>query len=76
MSAPMTLRQAVQAREDEHWDKFGRRWAAEDAERRRIADVLTANPQIGVLVSEKGTRYYVWPAGGEYREADDPAKLA
>ncbi len=72
----MTLLDAVAEREAYDWDHFGARWHTEDTERRRIADVLAANPQIGVLNGDgQRPRYYVWPAGGEYREADDPAKL-
>jgi hypothetical protein len=37
-----------------------------------IAAILQANPQIGVLNSGK---FYTYPAGGEYREANHPADL-
>jgi hypothetical protein len=44
------------------------------AEQARIAGILAANPQIGVLQGAKGLRYYVnFPV---YAEARDPAALA
>jgi len=43
------------------------------AEQARIAAILAANPQIGVLQGAKGQRFYVnFPA---YAEARDPAAL-
>jgi hypothetical protein len=47
---------------------------AQIAEQARIAGILAANPQIGVLQGAKGLRYYVnFPV---YAEARDPAALA
>ena len=46
---------------------------AEIAERTRVAAILAANPQIGVLQSAKGQRFYVnFPV---YLEHTDPAAL-
>jgi len=48
---------------------------AEIAERKRIADILAANPEIGELCQKGKRMFYVWPAGGEYRQDADPTKL-
>lgn len=46
---------------------------AQKAERARIASILAANPQIGVLQSAKGQRFYInFPV---YLEHTDPAAL-
>jgi hypothetical protein len=46
---------------------------AQIAEQARVAAILAANPQIGVLQGAKGLRYYVnFPV---YAEARDPAAL-
>lgn len=46
---------------------------AQVAEQARVAAILAANPQIGVLQGSKGLRYYVnFPV---YAEARDPAAL-
>ena len=31
---------------------------------------LKQNPEVGVLIREGNKVYYVWPAGGEYREIE------
>ncbi len=43
------------------WNK----WLAEKA---RIEDTLDAHPHIGTLIREGKRVFYVYPAGGEYRE--------
>lgn len=48
---------------------------AEIAERERVAGVLAANPEIGELCQKGKRMFYVWPAGGEYRQNADPAAL-
>jgi hypothetical protein len=46
---------------------------AKRADAARIAAILAANPQIGILQNEKGQRFYVnFPI---YAEARDPASL-
>ena len=45
---------------------------ASEAAQKSIFEILNANPQIGVLNNYK---FYVFPVGGEYREADHPSKL-
>jgi hypothetical protein len=45
---------------------------AAQAEKGRIAGILKDHPEIGVLNSGK---FYVYPVGGEYREAKDPVDL-
>lgn len=43
-----------------------------EAEKANIFAILLANPQIGILNNGK---FYVYPVGGEYIEADHPSKL-
>lgn len=50
------------------------------AERRHVERLdrldAAAAPFIGELCREGRTVYYVWPAGGKYRESDDYSALA
>ena len=67
-----TLRQAVA--EKAQWNaEFHARIDARVAEENRVAAILQANPQIGVLIRKGKSVYYInWPT---YREARDPADL-
>lgn len=51
------------------------RWKAEDVACARIASILRDNPGIGELARDGQRVFYIFPAGGKYREAKDPAKL-
>ena len=72
MSRIFTLADARDAKRNAELPSLARA-QAQVAEQARIAAILAANPQIGVLRGEKGLRYYVnFPV---YAEARDPAAL-
>lgn len=52
--------------------KMHARLDAIEAKKSEIFAILLANPQIGILNNGK---FYVYPVGGEYVEADHPSKL-
>jgi hypothetical protein len=49
--------------------------AAEAATKSAAEATLVAHPEIGVLMRNGRQMYYVYPVGGEYREATNPAEL-
>lgn len=52
--------------------KMHARLDAIEAKKAEIFSILRANPQIGILNNGK---FYVYPVGGKYVEADHPSKL-
>lgn len=55
-----------------HDAKMHARLDAIEAKKAEICSILLANPQIGILNNGK---YYVYPVGGKYVEANHPSKL-
>jgi hypothetical protein len=66
-----TLRDAMKEKQLVNME-FDARLDARDAESKRIAGILEAHPEIGVL---NGGKYYSFKSG-KYKEATDPAELA
>ncbi len=53
-------------------DEFYARIQAREDRAAEISTILRNHPEIGVLNSGK---FYTFPAGGEYREANHPSEL-
>jgi len=71
MTKIYTARDA-RAQKQAHNDEVNARIDAAEAAQKSVFEIINANPQIGVL---NNGMFYVFPVGGEYREADHPSKL-